>query len=256
MNDSQNSDFGPVVHVRPARSDADVIVVCEHASNRIPDGTALGLPPALRDNHIAWDPGALPVATALADLLDAPLVHGGISRLVYDCNRPPEAPDAIPARSESHDIPGNATLTEAGRQERIGNVYLPFRDTLAAEISSRKAALSLMVTVHSFTPVFHGRQRDVEIGLLYGTDPRFAAAMAALPPKGWRFDTRINEPYGPEDGVAHTLDVHGSANGLRNVMLEIRNDLIATADAQQQMARDLAGWITATLASTAARGAA
>jgi predicted N-formylglutamate amidohydrolase len=246
--------FGPVVHVRPAGPDADVLVVCEHASNRFPAREALELSPELRESHIAWDPGALGVAVGLAARLEAPLVHGGVSRLLYDCNRPPEAHDAIPERSETYDIPGNASLSEIARRRRVEHIYFPFRDRLASEIETRREALALLVTVHSFTPIFHGRKREVELGILHGTDARFAIEMAATRPTGCELDTRINEPYGPEDGVTHTLDLHGTPNGLLNVMLEIRNDLIDTADRQQDMAELLAPWLETTLARLLERG--
>jgi predicted N-formylglutamate amidohydrolase len=251
-----DQEFGPVVHVRPAGPDADVILVCEHASNRFPAGDAFGLPPELRESHIAWDPGALGVAEGLAERLAAPLVHGGVSRLVYDCNRPPEAHDAITERSETFDIPGNASISDAARRQRVERVYHPFRDRLAGEIETRRAALALLVTVHSFTPVFYGRKREVELGILHGSETCFALEMAATRPPGCALDTRINEPYGPENGVTHTLDLHGTPNGLLNVMLEIRNDLIDTADRQWEMAEMLAPWIRATLARILERGAA
>ncbi len=258
MGDSHDlgPELGDVLHVCPAGPEARVIVVCEHASNRIPAAlNGLGLAPGLAESHIAWDPGALPVARALSERLSAPLVHGGISRLVYDCNRPPEAADAIPPVSEIHEIPGNRGLIESERQMRIAEVYDPFRASLAEEIA-RYRNLSLLVTVHSFTPVYRGEHRTVELGLLHGTDPRFAAAMAEAPPAGWRFDTRINEPYGPADGVTHTLDLHGPPNGLMSVMLEIRNDLIATEEDQAAMAAALGDWIARIHHRTEARGAA
>ncbi len=258
MGDSRDlgTELGEVVHVSPARPDARVIVVCEHASNRIPAAlNGLGLAPGVAESHIAWDPGALPVAQALAGRLAAPLVHGGISRLVYDCNRPPEAVDAIPAVSEIHAVPGNQGLSDSARQKRIAEVYEPFRASLAGEIA-RYPGLSLLVTVHSFTPVYRGERRAVELGLLHGTDPRFAAAMADAPPAGWHFDTRVNEPYGPADGVTHTLDLHGAPNGLLSVMLEIRNDLIAAETDQAAMAAALGDWIARVHHQTEARGAA
>ena len=104
-----------------------------------------------------------------------------------------------------------------------------------------------MVTVHSFTPVFNGVARSVEIGLLHGQDDRFARAMMAGLPENPPYDTRVNEPYAAKDGVVHTLDTHGAACGLLNVMIEVRNDLIATPDAQQSMGETLAKWIETAL---------
>lgn len=245
---TQDSEFGQAVSVTAASTTARIIIVCEHASCHFPDSVGnLGLTSDVRRSHVAWDPGALGVAMALADELDAPLVHGTISRLVYDCNRPPEAPDAIPARSEIHSIPGNVDLTDVMRKARTDGVYVPFRDQLAAEIAARRSHLDLMVTIHSFTPIYHGIPRPVELGILHGRDDRFAQAMMNARPAGFDNDVRLNEPYAASDGVAHTLDVQGVNNGLLNVMLEIRNDLIQTDQQQKDWAARLTPWLQATL---------
>lgn len=251
----EDSGFGRAVHVMGARAkQGGALVVCEHASNRMPAFLGnLGLAPELLASHIAWDPGALGLATALAGLLDAPLVHGGVSRLVYDCNRPPEAPDAIPEISEIHPVPGNRRLSSAKRSARVEGVYEPFRARLAAEIAARRPGL--MVTVHSFTPVYRGARRDVQIGILHGRDPAVARAMMSATPDDAALDIRVNEPYGPEDGVAHTLDLHGAANGLASVMIEVRNDLLATPEAERAMAALLAPWIRRAAGLTGAKTA-
>lgn len=245
MKTSQtDSSFGPSVQVLPARAEAEVLVVCEHASNHVPTClNGLGLDGDALQSHVAWDPGALGVAQHLASVFSGPLVQGEISRLVYDCNRPPEAADAIPAQSEIYAIPGNMNLTPEQRQNRVDQVYEPFRAVLAGEIDARRTALRLMVTVHSFTPVYRGQKRDVEIGILHGDDARFAEAMIATQPSGSPYLTLMNEPYSAADGVAHTLDLHGTANDLPSVMLEIRNDLIMTETEQVKMANLLASWI-------------
>ena len=238
----------PAFAKTPAPASADILVVCEHASNWIPPGlNSLGLDANAVHSHIAWDPGALGVARRLADLLGGPLVEGCISRLVYDLNRPPESPTAIPASSEIFAVPGNRDLSDAARAERVAAVYEPFRAALAEEIASRAGKLRLLVTVHSFTPIYNGTPRAVELGLLHGRDDRFATDMMKQQPEDLRWDTRLNEPYSAIDGVAHTLDLHGCDNGLLNVMLEIRNDLIATAEQQKVWAEVLAPWIRATL---------
>lgn len=242
-------DFGEVIRVVPGERDFETLIVCEHASNWIPPALqGLGLSDEARQSHIAWDPGALGVAECMAVRMKAPLVCGAVSRLVYDCNRPPDSPSAMAARSERYDIPGNRNLTERVRRERIEGVCRPFHDTLAKLVESGRRALRLLVTVHSFAPVFHNRRRDVEIGIVHGSDERFARAMIESIPAGFRFDTRLNEPYSAADGVAYTLDLHGAANGLPNVMVEIRNDLIRTGDRQSDMAGQLAAWLQRALA--------
>ncbi|MDN2565625.1 N-formylglutamate amidohydrolase [Aquibium sp. A9E412] len=215
-----------------------VVLVCEHASNRIPAVYGdLGLDAEARASHAAYDPGALPVAERLSALFDAPLVAGTVSRLVYDLNRPPEAPSAMPARSERFEIAGNRGLAPAERAARVACVYRPFERALAGLLEARGSGV--LVTVHSFTPVFHGRPRSTEIGILHDADARLADRMLALAPAVPGLRAERNRPYGPQDGVTHTLVRHALPRGWPNVMLEIRNDLIASAADQDEMARRL-----------------
>lgn len=245
------SDHSPQVRaplIQSAPATAEVLLVCEHASNFIPDHYQdLGLNAAQKVSHIAWDPGALGVSKALAEHLKAPLIAGGQSRLVYDLNRPTNAASAIPARSEIHEIPGNQDLSKTERQARIAQVYAPFYAALVQTLTERRAHLKLMVTIHSFTPVYKGERRTVELGILHGKDTDFAQAMLAHTPDVCPFNVQLNQPYSAADGVAHTLDEHGHKNDLLNVMLEIRNDLIATDAQQAEWGALLAPWLTRTL---------
>ena len=232
----------------------EVLVVCEHASNRIPrDLHDLGLANEVIESHVAWDPGALIVARALAERLDAALVEGCVSRLVYDCNRPPEAVSAIPRRSEIYDIPGNRDLSAVARAERVERVFDPFTAALAGAVERHRGSLKVMVTIHSFTPVFNGVARSVEIGVLHGSDDRLALAMMDCVPARAPYDIRLNAPYDAKDGVTHTLEAHGA--GLASVMIEIRNDLIGTREDGVAMAAFLAPWIGQAAAALGADGA-
>lgn len=245
-----DADYGQVVSVVGPSSSPSIVIVCEHASNRIPEQlNNLGLGVEARLSHAAWDPGALGVASAMRDILSAVLVSSAVSRLVYDCNRPPGALSAIPEKSEIYEIPGNVGLTLAARQARVDRVYRPFESALRDVIRGHRDTLRLMVTVHSFTPVYFGAKRDVEIGVLHGEDPKFAALMMQAIPASNAFDVRLNEPYSAHDGVAHTLDLHGARNDLPSVMIEIRNDLIQTPEAQSVMGQYLCDWISQALVS-------
>jgi predicted N-formylglutamate amidohydrolase len=216
-----------------------VILVCEHASNHIPDAYGgLGLDEGARHSHAAWDPGALPLARHLSQALDAPLVAGRISRLVYDCNRPPEDPSAMPEQSEMIAVPGNHGLDANARAERTETIYAPFTKALAEVIAARQTPVAL-VTVHSFSPTWFGTPRKTELGILHDADTRLADLMlAGVPALPTRHVAR-NAPYGPEDGVTHTLRQHGLPHGLPNVMLEVRQDLLTTEQAQCQMADEI-----------------
>ncbi len=238
---SGTDDTAVTVRNRTGRGRA--LIVCEHASRHIPAPHGdLGLTPALLRSHIAWDPGALAVARHLSTAFDAPLVAGGMSRLLFDCNRPPEAPDAIPLRSEDHEIPGNRNLSAADRAARVRDIHDVFRDALAA-VLGRFSAPPVLITVHSFTPVYLGVPRAVQIGLLHDDDDRMARAMLAGAAAHTGLAVALNAPYGPEHGVTHTLRTHARPPGALNIMLEIRNDLIADAASQAGIAVMLAGWI-------------
>ncbi len=222
-------DSFEVVGTEGLRGASRALVLCEHASHEFPPyfGT-LGLDAAAQVSHIAWDPGALQLARSLAAHLEAPLVAARVSRLLYDCNRPPEADSAIPARSETWDIPGNRGLSPEARDERVQRIYQPF----CAEVERVSAAARplALITMHSFTPVYFGQRRDVEIGILHDEDSRLADAILAQTAAGAPYEVRRNAPYGPEDGVTHSLKIHGMDKGIANVMIEVRNDLLATPE--------------------------
>jgi predicted N-formylglutamate amidohydrolase len=248
---------GPVVIINE-RGRSPILLVCEHAGRRIPRqlGT-LGLPDSELERHIAWDIGAEAVARLLSERLDAALVLQRFSRLVYDCNRPPEAADAMPVLSESTPIPGNRDLTQAERDARIEAIYRPFHAAVARLLDERQT--TILVTVHSFTPVYKGVRRSLDLGLLHDSDARFADRLLRVLDAESDLTVRRNEPYGPQDGVTHTLILHALPRRLHNVMLEIRNDLIADPPGQRRMAERLArrlGEAVATLSAEALRAAA
>jgi predicted N-formylglutamate amidohydrolase len=244
------ADGEPVAVVNPGGR-GDVLLICEHASATLPERFgSLGLSPEALRSHIAWDPGALAVCRVMSKSLDAALIYQRFSRLVYDCNRPPEAPGAMPAQSEIFAVPGNLNLTAAERDARTAALYLPFHAKVAEAIAERKRAgrRTVLVTIHSFTPVYLGEMRAVEIGILHDTDSRLADAMLQASADTGLYRIERNQPYGPADGVTHTLKKHGLANGLKNVMIEIRNDLIADEIGQGVVADFMTGLLRESLA--------
>lgn len=251
QRENPERQYLPTADVLNARGTGPVLLVCEHASRKIPaEFQGLGLPAAEQIGHIAWDPGALEMGVFMAEALEAKLVISTVSRLLYDCNRPPEAPGAMPEKSEIFEIPGNQNLSKAQRDARTERYYRPFQTLLAKTIASATTP-AVLVTIHSFTPVFQGARRDVEVGILHDSDSRLADAMLRLAPQHTSLAVHRNEPYGPQDGVTHTLKEHGIKNGLLNVMIEVRNDLIATAASQRSMAETLSNLITDALAQLA-----
>jgi predicted N-formylglutamate amidohydrolase len=222
------------------------LLLCEHASNHIPDAYA-GLGLAERDlrRHIAWDIGAADLARGLSRRLDAPLVLSGYSRLMIDCNRPPGAPTSIPVRSEATDIPGNLDLDPDERAWRESAYFAPFHAAVTRLLDQRAAEgrRTIVVGVHSFTPVFLGVARPWPVGVLYGRAERFGRALierlgAELGPDAPVGD---NEPYRIEpEEHDYTVPVHGDARGLDAALLELRQDVIASAAEAEAWAARLA----------------
>lgn len=215
------------------------VLICEHAANRMPKKLGkLGLAQDDLQRHIAWDIGAEQTARLLSRLIDAPLVLQRYSRLAYDCNRPPEAADAMPEVSETTVIPGNKKLSAEDRMMRIREIYRPFHAAVADLLDQRAARRSstMVLSIHSFTPVYKGVPRSVELGILHDHDTRLSTQLI----KGFpNVKARLNEPYGPKDGVLHTLNLHAAPRGLKHAMIEIRNDLIGAPRGQDEWAQRL-----------------
>jgi predicted N-formylglutamate amidohydrolase len=228
------------VLVTNVRGASPFVILCDHASNRIPERYGdLGLSPSERLSHIAWDPGALAVGRALSDILDAPLVESTVSRLIIDCNRDLDAPDLIWTLSERTRIAANENLTAEERDYRIAQFHRPFHSAIDDLLDARRHAgiETVVVCMHSFTPVFLGKARPWPIGVIHGQDEGFTRAfrdaMAAERPElniGW------NEPYAALNGVTLTLERHGDGRGLEATMIEIRNDEILSPDGVNQWA--------------------
>jgi len=205
------------------------VLVCEHASNRIPDTFRhIGITNAAQQSHAGWDIGALALSMALSKNLASPLVASTVSRLIYDCNRSPDSDTAIVPRSETETIPGNHGLSHAQRCQRVEAVYQPFSQALSNLLDRRQAQGigTCLVTVHSFTPVLHGQTRTVELGVLHDNDSTLADLILAIATKHTTLIAERNQPYGPTDDVTHTLQKHALTRGMANVMLEIKNDLL------------------------------
>lgn len=233
-----------MVEVANAGGSSPFVLVCDHASSFIPERYGdMGLTEAERQSHIAWDPGALAVSRELSVRLDAPLVASHISRLVIDANRDVASPGLFWTLSEATRIAANENLAADERWHRIETYYRPYHAAIEALLDSRErqGRQSILVCVHSFTPVFLGVARPWQIGLIHGRDARYTraleAALAAGEPAvniGW------NEPYSALTGVTFTLEHHGDARGIEATMLEIRNDEIRTPEGVARWAGRLA----------------
>jgi len=242
-----DDDPHPVSLLRP-EGGSDFLLACDHAGSAIPRALGdLGLPDAERRRHIAWDVGAEAVARQLSERLDATLVAQAYSRLVIDCNRSIGHPTSIAPLSELTAVPGNRDLAPGHAAARAREIFEPYHDAIAAALDARAAAgrASVLVCVHSFTPVFKGARRPWHVGLLYNRDRRLADRLRALLAAEPGLCVGDNQPYAVSDESDYTVPVHGERRGIPHIEIEIRHDLIETPEGQGEWAGRLAAWLGA-----------
>ncbi len=218
-------------------------LTCDHAGRVIPRRLGrLGLPEHETLRHIAWDIGIGAVGQRLSRLLDASVIRQSYSRLVIDCNRDPKVPSSIPEISETTEIPGNRSLGEDARAIRVETIFRPYHDAIAAALDRRAAAgrASVLVALHSFTPVYKGMARPWHAAVLYNRDARFAHLLFTLLRAERRLVVGENEPYAVSDLTDYTVPVHAERRGLPHVEIEIRQDQIAETAGQAAWAERLA----------------
>jgi predicted N-formylglutamate amidohydrolase len=240
------ADEPPPFSVEHADGRSAFLIVCDHAGRRVPRSLGtLGLAQAEFSRHIAWDIGARGVGVHLAHLLDAPMIAQTYSRLVIDCNRPLTSPTSITLLSERTEVPGNQQLTGTERAARANEIFAPYHARIEAEIDARTARgqPTILVSMHTFTPVFKDFVRPWHVGMLYNRDPRLAHALLDLIRADGRFVAGDNEPYSVSDGTDYSVPVHGERRGLPHIEIEVRQDLVESEAGQREWAEHLAGWL-------------
>lgn len=225
-------DEPPPFEIANSGGAAPLVLVCDHASNRVPRALHhLGLGPAPLREHIAWDIGAADVARRLARRFDAPLALTNYSRLVIDCNRALADPTSIPGESDGIAVPGNRGLSQGERLQRAEALFNPYQGAVARLIAQKaeRGPAPAVISIHSFTPVFQRTRRPWHVGVLWNEDRRLAIPLMRALGRDADIAVGDNEPYSARDGIGYTIAVHAESAGLPHVALEIRQDLIATA---------------------------
>ncbi len=237
-----SEDDPPVFLIERSEGSSAFLLTCDHAGRQIPRKLAsLGLSEHQLSTHVAWDLGVAELGRRLSTRLDAFLIAHSYSRLVIDANRPPGAPDSIPTLSERTRIAANEGLSSGDARTRCEEVFHPYHQRIRDELDARRARArpSVLIALHSFTPVFMDERRPWDVGVLYGRDPR----LARLVRDGLRSDGTLivgdNQPYSVSDASDYTVIVHGEQRGIPHVELEIRQDLLASASDVQSWAERL-----------------
>jgi len=218
------------------------LVTCDHATNRVPAdlaGGSLGIAPADMARHIAYDVGAAGLTLALAERLDSPAILSDFSRLVIDPNRGEDDPTLVMQLYDGTIIPANRQVPAAEVERRLATLYRPYHAAYA-RLAARRSD-TVILAIHSFTPCLRGRSnRPWQVGVLYSSlDGTFSRALIARLAAEPDLCVGDNEPYAgclPGDSI----DRHALQPGRLNTLIEVRNDLIATPDAQARWADRLA----------------
>lgn len=234
-------------HIHGSGRTGRIVVLCDHATNRVPDevGGTLGLPDSDMERHIAFDIGALGVSRHLAELLGGPCASSDFSRLVIDPNRGEDDPTLVMRLYDGSIIPANRSVNSTEIERRIALCHRPYHTAVAGLVAARERPV--IVSVHSFTPQLKGRPtRPWHVGVLYAQDRRIAdPLLVRLRETGMVVGD--NEPYTghlPGD----TMDQHALAHGHAHVLIEIRNDLIEDLSSQKEWAETLAPILTTAIA--------
>jgi predicted N-formylglutamate amidohydrolase len=230
-------DPSPVIVTNPGGS-SPFLLLGDHAGRLIPQSLGdLGLPAEAHLRHIAWDIGVAALGERLAAALDAPFIRQAYSRLVIDCNRVPGAADSTPEVSDGHSIPGNLALSAADLAARRDEIYAPYQERISEALDERLrlGRPTLLVSLHSFTPVFQGHVRPWRFGVLHRGDSAFSSRVLAVLRKALGDQAGDNQPYSM-DQIDNTIPLHADARGLDYLELETRQDLIADAAGQDEIA--------------------
>jgi predicted N-formylglutamate amidohydrolase len=236
-------DEPPAFSVERPDGQSRYFLTCDHAGARVPRKLrSLGVSAEDMGRHIAWDIGAAAVAVKLSAALDAFAILQTYSRLVIDCNRRPGIPASIVRISESTRIPGNEVVTIEQAAAREREIFRPYHDRICTELDRRTAQqrATLLISVHSFTPRFHGKQRPWHAGVLYNRDARLATKLLQRLREESGLVIGDNEPYSVGDATDYTIPEHGEKRGLLHVGIELRQDLIAAVAGQSEWAERLA----------------
>ncbi|HUU24655.1 MAG TPA: N-formylglutamate amidohydrolase [Methyloceanibacter sp.] len=213
------------------------MIVCDHASNHIPyDYKQFGFDRTALKTHIAWDPGALGVARHLMRSLDAPLIWPDVSRLVIDCNRPPDSGTLIVTESEGRPLRANHGLSNDERARRLAYIHMAYHDAIDACLNERADREIAIVAIHSFTPVYLGKPRPWQIGIVFDDERRLADRLLNGLQSDSNLTVGVNEPYAPADEVYYTVARHARPRGLPAAMIEIRNDEIGDETRERRWA--------------------
>ncbi len=217
------------------------LFTCEHATRRLPEWEAEPADLPFLEDHWGFDVGAADLTRELARLCESGALLSRFSRLVCDPNRAPEEASFVVAEVAGHALSFNLSVDAVERARRRARYFDPYHAAIDSALAERFAAGPpvRLCSIHSFTPVFDGCARPMEVGVLFDDHEPHALRVAdALEREG--FAVAQNEPYSGFAGLIYAARRHGREHGVVYLELEVRNDLIATAQQVRAIAPRIA----------------
>lgn len=222
------------------------MLTCEHATNRLPEWTPEPADESVLRDHWGWDIGAADLTRALVARIGGVAVLSSFSRLVCDPNREPTDPTFVVERIDDHTLSWNRDVTASERHRRRDLYHVPYHAEIDRVVAARRSAgrPTRLLAVHSFTPSYRGERRTLEVGVLFDAhEPVAGKLIERLRDAG--LETEANQPYSGYEGMMHAANRHGRGHGIVYLEIEVRQDLIDTAQRADAMAARLAPAIAA-----------
>ena len=209
-----------------AKKKKRILIIADHASNYIPDSLDnLGLNKNLFNTHIAYDLGVKELCIDLSKLLKSKYIIGEYSRLIIDLNRDLLDPTLIPEIVDRKIIPKNVNLSANEKKIRITEVYNRYHNNIKRTINSDH--ITILISLHSFNPIFKNKKRNIHFGILSNEDRRLSNCIITdMRRRGLKVGD--NEPY-EGNLIGDTMYKHGLKNNLHHTLIEVRNDLLSSS---------------------------
>ncbi len=221
--------------IRAGSGTGPAFLTCEHASARLPEPWEWKKDDRwIVDTHWAHDIGARDLTADLAGAMGSVAVLSRFTRLLADPNRDEQHVDLFRRHAEGRVVRLNEAIDDDERRRRLDRLYRPYHAAIDRELARSEA--QVVLSVHTFTPTYEGRQRDVEVGVLFDEEVELAGRLnAAIERTGLR--ARLNEPYSGRAGMIHAADRHGRTHGRRAIEIEVRQDLVTAASVREEIAK-------------------
>ena len=211
-----------------------ILIIADHASNYIPkENNKLGLTNAFLNEHIAFDVGIKELSLDLSNRFKCKVIQGKYSRLLIDLNRDLDDPTVIPEIVDRKIIPGNIGLSKSEIRFRVKEIYDKYHREIDQTIKKEK--VNIILSIHSFNPIFKNKKRLLEFGILSNEDKNLSSKII-YQLRLQKLNVGDNKPY-RGNLIGDSMYRHGLKNKLPHALIEVRNDLLSNPTKIKRVSR-------------------